>query len=87
MFTGTFGIELNSTTLFLHLFSLVYRTIELIWIMQIRSATQDVHTPIQETGLHVVKNAREMGTVDTAAIIALAISANTLAGSEMVFPT
>ena len=86
MFTVAFGGEQNSTTLFLHLFSLVYRSIGLIWIMQIRSATQDVLTPIQETGLHVLKSAREVGTVGTAAMIALAISANTLASSEMVFP-
>ena len=82
MITVTFGGEQNSTTLFLHIFSLVYRTIGLIWIMKIRrSAMQDVLTPIQETGLRVLKSALVVGTVGTAGIIV-----NSLAGSEIVFP-
>ena len=83
MITVTFGGEQNSTTLFLHIFSLVYRTIGLIWIMKIRlPAMQDVlTTPIQETGLRVLKSALVVGTVGTAAIIV-----NSLAGSEIVFP-
>ena len=82
MFTFTFGGELNSTNLFLHIFSLVYRTIGLIWIIIIRRlATQVVLTPIQETGLRVLKSALVVGTVGTAVIIV-----NSLAGSEIVFP-
>ena len=82
MFTVTFGGELNSTTLFLHIFSLMYRSIGLIWIIIIRRlATQVVLTPIQETGLRVLKSALEVGTVGTAAMMV-----NFLAGSEIVFP-
>ena len=78
MFTYTYRGELNSTTLFLHIFSLVYRTIGLIWIMKIRSDMKDVLTPIQKT---VSNSTLVVGTVVTAAIIM-----NTLAGSEIVFP-
>eukprot|EP00731_Ephydatia_muelleri_P028803 Em0020g447a len=81
MVTVAFGGELNSTTLFLHLFSLVYRTIGLIWIIKIRrSAMQVVLTPIKETGL-LLKSARKVGTIGTAAMIM-----RSLAGSEIVFP-
>ena len=83
MVTVTFGGELNSTTLLLHIFSLVYRTIGLKWIIKIRlPAMQDVlTTPIQETGLHVLKSTLVVGTVGTAAMMV-----NFLAGSEIVFP-
>ena len=81
MVTFTFSGEMNSTTFFLHIFSLVYSNIRLIWIMKIRSAMQDVHTPIQE------KSALEVSTLpNTAVMIALAIVTNTLAGSAMIFP-
>ena len=82
MVTVAFGGELNSTTLFLHIFSLVYRAIGFIWIIKIRcSAMQGVLTPIQETGLHVLNCAQVVGTVGTAAMIV-----NALAGSEILFP-